>query len=238
MHRAVGFLSVAGLLLGLAAPAPAALLLQAGVTEASLRPDSAGLANPALHSFTARPGQTVAVRLRLANNNPAISSQLRLYLDGDPVALDTAAVYRTVESDERSPISHWVVLVLPGEQAETLHSYELEPQFHLDQDAQHIPTTVRYRLTVESATRAQQLLLEAQQHQAQERYDDAIATYSRAIELRPTIADFYAQRGRAASLSAPGQAAADWETAARLYEQVGHVRQAQALRRQLQQLIQ
>ncbi|MEO1181233.1 MAG: tetratricopeptide repeat protein [Cyanobacteria bacterium J06636_28] len=266
-----------GVLLGLAMPVSAEVLLQAGATETKLV--TADAYRPMRHQLTAEAGQTVAIKLKLANNNPAIVSRVVVYAAGKrtPLVVDNQASYRVVDPTQKSKISHLIVLTLPNEddgdhggvpvtyEIEPLFDYDVEPLFALGTtletnsleateaaeaaDVLAAPSTVRYRMTVETATVSQRLLLEAQARQAEQDYEGAIATYTRAISLNPDIADFYAQRGRAyAALGQQVEGASegyrvqraivtDWETAAQLYEQVGHGNAANALRSQLQQVV-
>ena len=271
MRSIVGSLGVMGVLLGLAMPVSAEVLLQAGATETKLV--TAAAYRPMRHRLTAEAGQTVAIKLKLANNNPAIVSRVVVYAAGKrtPLVVDNQASYRVVDPTQKSKISHLIVLTLPdahaGEQGgvpvtyeiEHLFDYDAEPLFALGtnnleaaeevtvaEDVLAAPSTVRYRMTVETATVSQRLLLEAQARQAEQDYEGAIATYTRAISLNPDIADFYAQRGRAYvalgeqvdGISTVQQAiVTDWETAAQLYERVGHNNAASALRSQLQQVV-
>ncbi len=271
MRSIVGSLGVMGVLLGLAMPVSAEVLLQAGATETKLV--TADAYRPMRHRLTAEAGQTVAIKLKLANNNPAIVSRVVVYAAGKrtPLVVDNQASYRVVDPTQKSKISHLIVLTLPdahaGEQGGVPVTYEIEPLFDYDaeplfalgtnnleaaeevtvaEDVLAAPSTVRYRMTVETATVSQRLLLEAQARQAEQDYEGAIATYTRAISLNPDIADFYAQRGRAYvalgeqvdGISTVQQAiVTDWETAAQLYERVGHNNAASALRSQLQQVV-
>lgn len=271
MRSIVGSLGVMGVLLGLAMPVSAEVLLQAGATETKLV--TADAYRPMRHRLTAEAGQTVAIKLKLANNNPAIVSRVVVYAAGKrtPLVVDNQASYRVVDPTQKSKISHLIVLTLPdahaGEQGGVPVTYEIEPLFDYDaeplfalgtnnleaaeevtvaEDVLAAPSTVRYRMTVETATVSQRLLLEAQARQAEQDYEGAIATYTRAISLNPDIADFYAQRGRAYvalgeqvdGISTVQQAiVTDWETAAQLYERVGHGNAASALRSQLQQVV-
>ncbi|MEO0432506.1 MAG: tetratricopeptide repeat protein [Cyanobacteria bacterium J06656_5] len=271
MRSIVGSLGVMGVLLGLAMPVSAEVLLQAGATETKLV--TADAYRPMRHRLTAEAGQTVAIKLKLANNNPAIVSRVVVYAAGKrtPLVVDNQASYRVVDPTQKSKISHLIVLTLPdahaGEQGDVPVTYEIEPLFDYDaeplfalgtnnleaaeevtvaEDVLAAPSTVRYRMTVETATVSQRLLLEAKARQAEQDYEGAIATYTRAISLNPDIADFYAQRGRAYvalgeqvdGISTVQQAiVTDWETAAQLYERVGHGNAASALRSQLQQVV-
>ncbi|MEL6765460.1 MAG: tetratricopeptide repeat protein, partial [Cyanobacteria bacterium J06607_6] len=227
MRSIVGNLGVMGVLLGLAMPVSAEVLLQAGATETKLV--TADAYRPMRHQLTAEAGQTVAIKLKLANNNPAIVSRVVVYAAGKrtPLVVDNQASYRVVDPTQKSKISHLIVLTLPDEhdgdhggvpvtyEIEPLFDYDVEPLFALGTNnlespespessessvAENVlaaPSTVRYRMTVETATVSQRLLLEAQARQAEQDYEGAIATYTRAISLNPDIADFYAQRGRA-----------------------------------------
>lgn len=256
MRSIVSSLGVMGVLLGLAMPVSAEVLLQAGATETKLV--TADTHRSVRHQLTAEVGQTVAIKLKLANNNPGIVSRVAVYVAGKytPLVVDNQVSYRTVDLSQKSQISHFVVLTLPGEQAgaqisyeiEPLFDYEVESAFGLDGEVEAIdavmPSTVRYQMTVETATVSQRLLLEAQTQRAQQDYEGAIATYTRAINLNPDIADFYAQRGSAYLAQAEATSdtprihnavVADWEMAAQLYEQVGHGHRASALRAQLKQ---
>lgn len=271
MRSIVGNLGVMGVLLGLAMPVSAEVLLQAGATETKLV--TADAYRPMRHQLTADAGQTVAIKLKLANNNSAIVSRVVVYAAGKrtPLVVDNQASYRVVDPTQKSKISHLIVLQLPdepaGEHGSAPVTYEIEPLFDYDaeplfalgtdsleaaeaaEDVLAAPSTVRYRMTVETATVSQRLLLEAQARQAEQDYEGAIATYTRAISLNPDIADFYAQRGSAyAALGQQVEGASegyrvqrvivtDWETAAQLYEQVGHGNAANALRSQLQQVV-
>ncbi|MEO0350213.1 MAG: tetratricopeptide repeat protein [Cyanobacteria bacterium P01_A01_bin.15] len=239
-----------GVLLGLAMPVSADVLLQAGTTETQLV--TADSHRSLRHQLSADAGQTIAIQLKLANNNPAIVSRVAVYIAGQstPVVLDNQVSYRTVDPDQRSQISHLVVLTLPGDRGSGRVSYEIAPLFDVEAvetDGESVAaSTVRYRMTVATATVSQRLLLEAQAQQSLQDYEGAIATYTRAINLNPDIADFYAQRGSAylaqAALSSDTAHShkalvADWETAAQLYEQVGHRQQANALRDRLKHLL-
>lgn len=256
MRSIFGGLGVLGVLLSLATPVSAEVLLQAGATETKLV--TAETHRPMRHQLTAEVGQTVVIRLKLANNNPGIVSRVAVYAAGKytPLAVDNQVSYRTVDPTQKSQISHLVVLTLPGEQQGTQMNYEIEPLFDYDSEPTFrinnsvesanvgAPSTVRYRMTVETATVSQRLLLEAQTLEKQQDYQDAIATYTRAINLNPEIADFYTQRGRAyLSLNEQTHEAlsqaivTDWETAAQLYEQVGHSVTANALRWQINQVV-
>ena len=291
MRSIVGSLGVLGVIFGLAMPVSAEVLLQAGATETKLVTTEAH--RPLRHQLTADAGQTVAIKLKLANNNPGIVSRVVVYRAGKrtPLVIDHQASYRLVDPTQKSKISHLIVLTLPdaqgGEQGavtydiEPLFDYDTEPLFAVVNGSEvfatepsvsepsvsetavsetavsetadgatadaAMPSTVRYRMTVETATVSQRLLLEAHARQAEQDYEGAIATYTRAINLNPDIADFYAQRGNAylalgegeADVSATAHQAmvTDWETAAQLYEQVGHGHEASALRSQLTQLV-
>ncbi|MEM1242817.1 MAG: tetratricopeptide repeat protein [Cyanobacteria bacterium P01_H01_bin.26] len=237
-----------GVLLGLAMPVSADVLLQAGATETQLV--TADTHRSLRHQLTADAGQTIAIQLKLANNNPAIVSRVAVYVAGQstPMVLDNQVSYRTVDPDQRSQISHLVVLTLPGDRGSGRVTYEIAPLFDVEAvetDGESVaasPSTVRYRMTVATATVSQRLLLEAQAQQSLQDYEGAIATYTRAINLNPDIADFYAQRGSAYLAQATASSdtvhshkalVADWETAAQLYEQVGHRQRANALRDRL-----
>ncbi|ESA34542.1 hsc-70-interacting protein [Leptolyngbya sp. Heron Island J] len=254
MRSILSGVGVMGVLLGLAMPVSAEVLLQAGATETKLV--TAETHRSIRHPLTAEVGQTIAIRLKLANNNPRIVSHVAVYIAGKytPLVVDNQVSYRTVDPSQKSQISHLVVLTLPGEQVGTQMSYEIEPLFDyeveslFDVEAETveavIPSTVRYRMTVETATVAQRLLLEAQAQRTRQEYESAISTYTRAINLNPEIADFYAQRGSAYLAQAETTSdishiynaiVADWEMAAQLYEQVGHGYRASALRAQLKQ---
>ncbi len=257
MRSIVSSLGVMGVLLGLAMPVSAEVLLQSGATETKLITSDSH--RSMRHQLTAEAGQTVAIRLKLANNNPGIVSRVAVYVAGKytPLVVANQVSYRTVDPTQKSQISHLVVLTLPGEQDGVENSYEIEPLFDYDMEPPFAvssdrsladvaePSTVRYRMTVETATVSQKLLLEAQAQQTQGDYQGAIALYTRAINLNPDIADFYAQRGSAylALSNAPElsptvqqSVVTDWETAVQLYEQVGHNSAANALRSQLNQL--
>ena len=165
------------------------------------------------------------------------------------MVLDNQVSYRTVDPDQRSQISHLVVLTLPGDRGSGRVTYEIAPLFNIENveavetDGESMAaSTVRYRMTVATATVSQRLLLEAQAQQALHDYEGAIATYTRAINLNPDIADFYARRGSVYLAQAAASSdtvhshkalVADWETAAQLYEQVGHRQRANALRNRL-----
>ena len=251
MRSIVGSLGVMGVLLGLAMPVSADVLLQAGATETQLV--TADTHRSLRHQLTATAGQTIAIQLKLANNNPAIVSRVAVYVAGQstPMVLDNQVSYRTVDPDQRSQISHLVVLTLPGDRGSGRVTYELAPLFNIENveavetDGESMaasPSTVRYRMTVATATVSQRLLLEAQAQQALQDYEGAIATYTRAINLNPDIADFYARRGSVYLAQAAASSdtvhshkalVADWETAAQLYEQVGHRQRANALRNRL-----
>ena len=266
MRSIVSSLGVMGVLLGLAMPVSAEVLLQAGATETKLV--TADTYRPMRHQLTAEAGQTVAIKIKLANNNPNIVSRVAVYQAGKytPLTIENQVSYRTVDPLQKSQISHLIVLTLPGDRGETtyeiepLFDYQPEPLFNVENeivensavegiaDAATVPapSTVRYRMMVETATVSQQLLLEAQTHRAQQNYEDAIAAYIRAINLNPDIADFYAQRGSAylalgeqtESLSTVRQTrVTDWETAVQLYEQVGHGTAAVAPQSKLNQVI-
>ena len=256
MRSILSGIGVMGVLLGLAMPVSAEVLLQAGATETKLV--TADTHRSIRHPLTAEVGQTVAIQLKLANNNPGIVSRVAVYIAGKytPLVVDNQVSYRTVDPSQKSQISHLVVLTLPGEQLgtqinyeiEPLFDYEVQPLFDVDGEAETVvaavPSTVRYRMTVETATVSQRLLLEAQAQRSRQDYESAIATYTRAINLNPDIADFYAQRGSAYLAQAEATSetprihsaiVADWEMAAQLYEQVGHGHRANALRAQLKQ---
>lgn len=268
MRSIVGSLGVLGVIFGLAMPVSAEVLLQAGATETKLVTTEAY--RPLRHQLTAEAGQTVAIKLKLANNNPSIVSQVMVYRAGKrtPLVIDNQASYRLVDPTQKSKISHLIVLTLPDAQSdgqagergpvtydiEPLFDYDAEPLFAVVDGSEAaaaddfaMPSTVRYRMTVETATVSQRLLLEAHARQAEEDYEGAIATYTRAINLNPDIADFYAQRGNAylalgeeetdVSATVHRAMVTDWETAAQLYEQVGHGNEANALRFQLMQLV-
>lgn len=274
MRSIVGSLGLMGVLLGLAMPVSAEVLLQAGATETKLV--TAESHRSMRHQLTAEAGQTVAIKLRLANNNPGIVSRVAVYRAGKytPLKVENQVSYRTVDPAQKSKISHLIVLTLPGESGSGEVNYEIEPLFDYDGSPQfdveresvaheiadhetadpdtataevNLPSTVRYRMTVETATVSQRLLLDAQARQVEEDYEGAIALYTRAINLNPDIADFYTQRGNAylalgeqedVSPAVVQQAiVTDWETAAQLYEQVGHGTAANALRVQLSQVV-
>ncbi|MEM7064565.1 MAG: hypothetical protein AAF572_15555 [Cyanobacteria bacterium P01_B01_bin.77] len=284
MRSIVSSLGLMGVLLGLAMPVSAEVLLQAGATETKLV--TAESHRSMRHQLTAEAGQTVAIKLRLANNNPGIVSRVAVYQAGKytPLQVENQVSYRTVDPTQKSKISHLIVLTLPGESGSGEVTYEIEPLFDYDGSPQfavdretadyetveheildhetsdheildhetamaevNLPSTVRYRMTVETATVSQRLLLDAQARQVEEDYGGAISLYTRAINLNPDIADFYAQRGSAylalgaqedVSPAVVQQAiVTDWETAAQLYEQVGHGTAANALRVQLSQVV-
>jgi hypothetical protein len=257
-------------------PVSAEVLLQAGATETKLV--TAETYRPMSHRLTAEAGQTVAIKLKLANNNPAIVSRVVVYGadQSTPLVVDNQVSYRMVDPTQKSKISHLIVLTLPAADGdglgpvtyniEPLFDYEAEPLFTVvdasetsaetsasevataetGADGFAMPSTVRYRMTVETATVSQRLLLEAHAREAEQDYEGAIATYTRAINLNPDIADFYAQRGNAylalgeetdGVLQVQQAIVTDWETAAQLYEQVGHGQAAHALRSQLTQLV-
>lgn len=263
MRSIVSSLGLMGVLLGLAMPVSAEVLLQAGATETKLV--TADAHRSMRHQLTAEAGQTVAIKLKLANNNPGIVSRVAVYELGKstPFGVTNQVSYRTVDLNQKSQISHLIVLTLPGDRGSGRVTYEIEPLFDYDQSPQFdiasvdsveidadtagVPSTVRYRMTVETATVSQRLLLDAQARQAEADYQGAIALYSRAINLNPDIADFYAQRGSAylalgeqedTSPAVQQAIVTDWETAAQLYEQVGHGTVANALRVQLSQVVQ
>ncbi|MEM8613529.1 MAG: tetratricopeptide repeat protein [Cyanobacteria bacterium P01_H01_bin.105] len=261
MRSIVSGLGLMGVLLGLATPVSAEVLLQAGATETKLV--TADAYRSTRHPLTAEVGQTVAIKLKLANNNPGIVSRVAVYVAGKytPLVVDNQMSYRTVDPTQKSRISHLVVLTLPGDQTGVEMNYEIEPLFDYDVEPSFavenleseaivsdaiVPSTVRYQMTVETATVSQRLLLEAQTNQAEQDYDAAIAAYTRAINLNPDIADFYAQRGSAylalgeqddTNPALQQAIVTDWETAAQLYEQVGHGMAANALRFQLSQVV-
>ena len=173
MRSIVSSLSVVGVLLGLAMPVSAEVLLRAGATEAKLV--SAESHRPLRHQLTAEAGQTIAIRLKLANNNPDIISRVVVYEAGTqrPLAVDSQVSYRVVDPTQKSQISHLVVLTLPADNAREQVDYDIEPLFDYDgaplfglEDTAApeaaMPSTVRYRMTVETATVAQERLLEAQ----------------------------------------------------------------------------
>ncbi|MEO0868913.1 MAG: tetratricopeptide repeat protein [Cyanobacteria bacterium J06642_11] len=258
MRSIVSGLGLMGVLLGLAMPVSAEVLLQAGATETKLVTTESHQAFR--HKLTAEAGQTVAIKLKLANNNPDIVSRVAVYAEGKatPLLVSNQVNYRTVDPEQKAQISHLIVLTLPADRGSGRMTYEIEPlfdydnspQFEVEQTAESVipsmPATVRYRMTVETATVSQRLLLDAHARQSEQDYDGAIALYTRAINLNPDIADFYAQRGQVylAQAEASGSnieqidrtVVTDWETAARLYEQVGHTGHADALRSQLIQL--
>ncbi|EKU97226.1 hypothetical protein Lepto7375DRAFT_6403 [Leptolyngbya sp. PCC 7375] len=241
MRSIVSSLGVIGVLLGLAMPVSAEVLLQAGATETKLVTEDTY--QPLRHQLTADVGQTVAIKLKLANNNPGIVSRVAVYVAGKhtPLFVENQVSYRTVDPTQKSQISHLVVLTLPGEhkgtpmsyEIEPLFDYEVEPQFAVDTDiaAAEItsPSTVRYRMTVETATVSQRLLLEAQAQQISQDYEGAISTYTRAINLNPDIAEFYAQR-RDAYLSQTDIVSEILQ----MNEATGHDYRATALRNQLE----
>ncbi|NEQ51084.1 MAG: tetratricopeptide repeat protein [Leptolyngbya sp. SIO3F4] len=258
MRSIVSSLGLMGVLLGLAMPVSAEVLLQAGATEAKLV--TAESHRPFRHQLMAESGQTIAIRLKLANNNPDIVSRVAVYEAGKhmPLDLESQVSYRIVDPTQKSQISHLIVLTLPSDRGSGRATYEIEPLFDYDGSPQFgmeataesadvvMPSTVRYRMTVETATVSQKLLLDAQEREVQADYDGAIASYTRAINLNPDIADFYAQRGSAylalsenpESPSVVQQAVVtDWETAVQLYEQVGHGTAANTLRSQLSQFV-
>ena len=255
MRSVISSLGLMGVLLGLAMPVSAEVLLQAGATEAKLV--TAESHRTLRHQLTAEAGQTIAIRLKLANNNPDIVSRIAVYEAGKytSLAVDNQVSYRIVDPTEKSQISHLIVLTLPGDggqvnyEIEPLFDYDTSPEFGMEATATapaSVPSTVRYRMTVETATVSQKLLLEAQEQQAMDEFEAAVSLYSRAINLNPDIADFYAQRGRAyLALSETSEASptvqqamvTDWETAVQLYEQVGHGTAANALRSQLSQFV-
>ncbi|MBE9066438.1 tetratricopeptide repeat protein [Leptolyngbya cf. ectocarpi LEGE 11479] len=268
MRSIVSSLGLMGVLLGLAMPVSAEVLLQAGATETKLVTSESH--RSMRHQLTAEAGKTVAIKLRLANNNPGIVSRVAVYQAGKytPLKVENQVSYRTVDPAQKSKISHLIVLTLPGESASGEVNYEIEPlfdydgspQFEVDREtAEHetadretataavnLPSTVRYRMTVATATVSQRLLLDAQARQTEQDYEGAIALYTRAINLNPDIADFYAQRGSAylalgeqedVSPAVQQAIVTDWETAAQLYEQVGHGTAANALRSQLSQVV-
>ena len=254
MRSIVSSLGLMGVLLGLAMPVSAEVMLRTGATETKLV--TSDTHRSFRHQLTAEAGQTVAIKLKLANNNPGIVSRVAVYTQGKstPLAVGHQVNYRTVDPTQKSQISHLIVLTLPENQESGETTYEIEPifdydgvpQFEVDSNVETaevaLPSTVRYRMTVETATVSQRLLLDAQARQAEEDHEAAIALYTRAINLNPDIADFYAQRGNAylalsesSEVSATVQQAVitDWETAVQLYEQVGHGSTANALRSQL-----
>ena len=258
MRSVISSLGLMGVLLGLAMPVSAEVLLQAGATEAKLATTESH--RPLRHQLTAEAGQTIAIRLKLANNNPDIVSRVAVYGEGKymPLDVDSQVSYRTVDPTQKSQISHLIVLTLPDDRGSGRATYEIEPlfdydglpQFDIEDEPQVsngvMPSTVRYRMTVETATVSQKLLLEAHECQARADYEGAITSYTRAINLNPEIADFYAQRGTAylalseeteESPTVQQAVITDWETAVQLYEQVGHGTAANALRSQLNQLV-
>ncbi|MEM9808592.1 MAG: tetratricopeptide repeat protein [Cyanobacteria bacterium P01_D01_bin.56] len=258
MRSIVSGLGLMGVLLGLAMPVSAEVLLQAGATETKLV--TAESHRPFRHKLTAEAGQTVAIQLKLANHNPGIVSQVAVYAEGKstPLVVSNQVNYRTVDASQKAQISHLIVLTLPADrgsgrmtyEVEPLFDYDNSPQFEVDQEADpvtnHVPSTVRYRMTVETATVSQRLLLDAYARQSEQDYEGAIALYTRAINLNPDIADFYAQRGNVYLAQAEASESdtqidqaviSDWETAAQLYEQVGHTNHADALRAQLTQFV-
>ncbi|MBX2863482.1 MAG: hypothetical protein KTR27_07995 [Leptolyngbyaceae cyanobacterium MAG.088] len=183
MRSIVSGLGVMGVLLGLVMPVSAEVLLQAGATETKLV--TAETHRPMRHQLTAIAGETVAIRLKLANNNPGIVSRVVVYSAGKstPLAVDNQVSYRIVDPAQKSQISHLVVFKLPGEhtgvemgyEIEPLFDYDTAPAFRVDSERENIavdvagamanvaaPSTVRYRMTVETATVSQRLLLDAQ----------------------------------------------------------------------------
>ena len=186
MRSIISSLGVMGVLLGLATPVSAEVLLRAGATETKLV--TAEAYRSTRHALTAEAGQTVAIKLKLANNNPGIVSRVAVYVAGKytPLVVDNQVSYRTVDPTEKSRISHLVVLTLPGDaigaemsyEIEPLFDYDSEPAFAIESEVENeseitntsVPSTVRYRMTVETATVSQRLLLEAQ---AQQDYDAA-----------------------------------------------------------------
>ena len=197
MRSIVSSLGVVGVLLGLAMPVSAEVLLQAGATETKLV--TAETYRPTRHQLTAEAGQTVVVKIKLANNNPNIISRLAVYQAGKytPLSVEQQVSYRTVNPQQKSQISHLIVLTLPGDSGEM--TYEIEPLFDYQSEplfdietveagtvensaaegvAASVPSTVRYRMTVETATVSQQLLLEAQTQQAQQNPDDEITAHT------------------------------------------------------------
>lgn len=267
MRSIVSSLGLMGVLLGLAMPASAEVLLKAGATETKLVTVESH--RSLRHRLVAEAGQTVAITLKLANNNPGIVSRVAVYAAGTstPIVVNNQVNYRIVDPTQKSPISHLIVLTLPGESDSGSANYEIEPLFNYNSSpifeveggtevvntldgVMDMPSTVRYRMIVETATISQQLLLDAQAQQVAEDYEGAIALYTRAINLNPDIADFYAERGNAylalgeqmdiADRDTTVQQAmvTDWEMAAQLYEQVGHSHRAHALRHLLKQFAQ
>ena len=185
MRSIVSSLGVMGVLLGLALPVSAEVLLQAGATEAKLV--TAESHRSVRHQLMAEAGQTVAIRLKLANNNPDIVSRIAVYEAGKytPLQVDSQVSYRVVDPTQKSKIAHLIVLTLPSDRGSGRLAYEIEPlfdydgspQFGLDDMAEAgtdlMPSTVRYRMTVETATVSQEMLLEAQGRQAQADYETA-----------------------------------------------------------------
>ena len=186
MQSIVGCLGVMGVLLGLTMPVSAEVLLRAGATETKLV--TADTYQPTRHQFTAEAGQTVAIQIKLANNNPNIVSRVAVYQAGKytPLTVEHQVSYRTIEPLQKSQISHLIVLTLPGDsgemayEIEPIFDYQTEPLFDIengigegntaeattDTTTMAAPSTVRYRMTVETATVSQQLLLEARTQQA------------------------------------------------------------------------
>ncbi|MEM6254875.1 MAG: hypothetical protein AAF821_18315 [Cyanobacteria bacterium P01_D01_bin.156] len=174
MRSILSGLGLMGVLLGLAMPVSAEVLLQAGATEAKLVTSEAH--RSFRHRLTAEAGQTVAIKLKLANNNPGIVSQVAVYAEGKatPLAVNNQINYRTIDANQKSQISHLIVLTLPADRGSGRVTYEIEPLFDYDNSPQftvdsvaestvdYMPSTVRYQMTVETATVSQQLLLEAQ----------------------------------------------------------------------------
>ena len=176
MRSVISSLGLMGVLLGLAMPVSAEVLLQAGATEAKLV--TAEVNRTVRHQLTAEAGQTIAIRLKLANNNPDIVSRVAVYGAGQstPLDVDNQVSYRIVAPNQKSQISHLIVLTLPGTggemnyDIEPLFDYDTSPEFGIENTATAttaMPSTVRYRMTVETATVSQTLLLEAQAQQAE-----------------------------------------------------------------------
>ncbi|MBT9310653.1 hypothetical protein [Leptothoe kymatousa] len=185
MGSIVSGLGLMGVLLGLAMPVSAEVLTQTSATEAKLV--TADAHRSLRHQLTANAGETVAIRLKLANNNPGIVSRVAVYAEGSrtPLLVDNQVSYRTVNPTQKSQISHLIVMTLPAGRGSGRMRYDIEPLFDFDNSPQFRvapesdavsesvpatdplsePATVRYRMTVETATVSQQLLLDAHQRQ-------------------------------------------------------------------------
>ena len=82
----------------------------------------------------AEAGQTVAIRLKLANNNPDIVSRIAVYEAGKytPLQVDSQVSYRVVDPTQKSKIAHLIVLTLPSDRGSGRLAYEIEPLFDYD----------------------------------------------------------------------------------------------------------